>query len=256
MQFQYHPLDTPLHRLDPRVKISALLLFSILLLQARLPGLAAAAASFIAIGLVGRISLSSLLRSLKPVLPFFICLFLLYLLTAPGTSQPLLFLGPVRIGREGLDLGLLQVGKFMLLVIAAALFTMSTSPMEITAGLERILRPLNAFGLSSHDLAMMVSLACRFIPEMVLEMNMVRQAQQARGAELDRGGIGRRIRLVKWLASALAVNVFRRMDGLIEAMEARGYHPGTRTYLHRPVFGRSDYIVLAALTGLALFNWL
>jgi len=254
--FQYYPLDSPVHRLDPRVKIIAVLLVSILLLKASLPSLAAATVGFVFISWASRTPLTAVLKSLKPVLPFFICLFILYLFFTPGSPLPYLSFGPVQVTQEGLTMAITQVGKFLLLVAAASLFTMTTSPIEITTGLERLLRPLKVFGLSSHDLAMMISLAFRFIPQFVIELNSIRQAQQARGADLNESGIAGKIRLMAGLASTLTSNMFRRSDQLIDAMEARGYHPGPRTYLHNLCFRRSDYGVLAALTVIAVAVWL
>ncbi|MEQ8201211.1 MAG: energy-coupling factor transporter transmembrane component T [Syntrophomonadaceae bacterium] len=256
MHFQYYPLDSPVHRLDPRVKIIAVLMVSILLFKAGLPGLAAATGIFIAISLVSRVPLLAVFKSLRPVLPFFVCLFILYLLITPGSPVPFLPPGPVKVTGEGLRLGSIQVGKFLLLVMAASIFTMTTSPIEITAGLERLLRPTRILGLSSYDLAMMIALAFRFIPELVGELNSIRQAQQARGADFNEGGIRGKIRSMQGLASALAVNMFRRCDELIDAMEARGYQPGVRTYLHQLSFSWADYGALAALTVLAVAAWM
>ena len=255
MPLQYYPLDSLVHRLDPRVKIIAVLLVSILLLKANLTGLAAAAGVFVFIGGASRTPLTAVLKSLKPVLPFFICLFILYLFFTPGSPLPYLSFGPVQVTQQGLTMAVTQVGRFLLLVAAASLFTMTTSPIEITAGLERLLRPLKVIGLSSHDLAMMISLAFRFIPEFVTELESIRQAQQARGADLHEGGITGKIRLMTGLASTLASNMLRRSDQLIDAMEARGYHPGPRTYLNQLRFRGVDYGVLAALTVVAVVVW-
>jgi len=254
--FQYYPLDSLVHRLDPRVKIISVLLVSILLLKTNLTGLAVAAIVFVFIGWASRTPLTAVLKSLKPVLPFFICLFILYLFFTPGSPMPYLSCGPVQVTREGLAMAVTQVGKFLLLVSAASLFTMTTSPIEITTGLERLLRPLKVVGLSSHDLAMMISLAFRFIPEFVIELTSIRQAQQARGADLNEGGITGKIRLMTGLASTLASNMFRRSEQLIDAMEARGYHPGPRTYLNHLSFRGVDYGVLAALSAIAVIVWL
>ncbi len=256
MPFQYYPLDSLVHRLDPRVKIIAVLLISILLFKASLTGLAAAAGIFVFIGWASRTPLTAMLKSLKPTLPFFICLFILYLFFTPGSPLPHLTFGPIQVTREGLTMAVTQVGKFLLLVAGASLFTLTTSPIEITTGLERLLRPLKVFGLSSHDLAMMISLAFRFIPEFVIELNSIRQAQQARGADLNEGGITGKIRLMTGLASTLASNMFRRSEQLIDAMEARGYYPGQRTYLNHLSFRGVDYGVLAALSAIALVVWL
>jgi biotin transport system permease protein/energy-coupling factor transport system permease protein len=124
-------------------------------------------------------------------------------------------------------------------------------------GLERLLRPLSLIGISSHDLALMVSLALRFLPTLQEEMNRISEAQLARGADFKRRRLGGKIRSITHLTVPLLVNIFRRCDELVDAMEARGYHRGPRTYLRELALARVDYLVIGAaiMAVLATIAW-
>lgn len=244
---QYVFRESPVHSRDPRVKLIAVITLSIITLHVNYIGLLVASVIALAISLLARLPLGSVLRTLRPVLPFFFFLFLLYILFTPGRSLPPFPIGPVRISYEGLNLGILQVWKFLLLVVVASILTMTTTQSEITMGLERLLRPIRVTGISSHDIAMLVSLALRFMPTLLDEMNCVSEAQLARGANFNPRRMSGKIRAISYLAVPLTVNIFRRCDELVNAMEARGYQQGSRTYLRELVLSRSDYCLIAAI---------
>jgi len=249
---QYIYLESPVHRLDPRVKLIAVIALSIIILHVNFVGLIVASAVALAISLFACLSLGLVLKTLRPVLPFFFCLFLLYIFFTPGRPLPPFPIGPLQISYEGLNFGMLQVWKFLLLVVAASIMTMTTTQSEITMGLERLLRPIRFTGISSHDIAMLVSLALRFMPTLLDEMNNISQAQLARGANFNPRTISGKIRAIAYLAVPLAVNIFRRCDELVDAMEARGYQQGHRTYLRELVLSRSDYCLIAAIIVLVV----
>ncbi|SHI01027.1 biotin transport system permease protein [Desulfosporosinus lacus DSM 15449] len=249
---QYVYLESPVHRLDPRVKLIAVIALSIIILHVNLMGLTTASAIALAISLLARLSLGSVLKTLRPVLPFFCCLFLLYIFFTPGRPLPPFPIGPMQITYEGLNLGILQVWKFLLLVAAASILTMTATQSEITMGLERLLRPIRVAGISSHDVAMLLSLALRFMPALLDEMNCVSQAQLARGANFNPRHLSGKIRAIRYLAVPLAINIFRRCDELVDAMEARGYQQGHRTYLRELVLSRSDYCLIGAIIILSI----
>ncbi len=244
---QYITQDSILHRRDPRVKILAVLALSIIILHANGIGLLLATGLVLGCSKVARISPCLLLKSSRPVWPFFICLFLLYLFSPPYQPLPNFSIGPIQISEEGLNLGIIQIGKFLLLVLAASLLTMTTTESEITVGLERFLRPLRVIGVSSHDIAMMITLALRFLPVLADEMNDIREAQLARGAAFSRHNPVRRIRALGYMAAPLSTSIFHRCDELIDAMEARGYQEGPRTYLQDPVLNKPDYCMLGVI---------
>jgi len=244
---QYVGHESPVHRLDPRIKIIAVIALSIVILQVKDLGLLVAAGLVMGASKLARLPGGALVRSLRPVLPFFLCLFLLYIFFTPGRPLPGFPMGPLQISYQGLNLGIMQVGKFLLLVLAASILTMATTPSEITTGLERLLRPLKIVGISSHNVAMMVSLALRFVPVLGVEMKSISEAQLSRGANFNPRRLSGKIRAIGYLAAPLAINIFRRCDDLADAMEARGYQPGTRTYLRELALTRTDYGILGAL---------
>lgn len=244
--------ESPVHQRDPRVKIIAVTAFSIIILQVHIPGQLAATAMVVAVALLARIAPGSLLKTLRPVLPFFLGLFLVYIFFTPGAPLPLFPLGPVQISYQGLQLGILQIWKFLLLVMAASILTMTTTPSEITGGLERLLRPLKIVGISSYDVAMMVSLALRFIPTVQEEMTSIREAQLTRGLNLNAHRISDKIGAISSLATPLSANIFRRCDELVEAMEARGYQSGYRTYLREMVLTPGDYLLISIMVLMVL----
>ncbi len=245
---QYIPRESPVHDRDPRVKIVAVVALSIIILHLNAIGLLAATGLTLAISLLGRLPLGALLRTLRPVLPFFLLLFLLYVFCTPGQALPFFTIGPVQITDQGLCFGVLQVGKFLLLILIAAILTMTTRPGEITMGLEYLLRPISMIGLSSHDIAMMVSLALRFLPTLQEELNRISEAQLARGADFNPRRLSGQFRSITYLAMPLLVSVFQCCDELVDAMEARGYTRGRRTYLHPLVLTKTDYLVIGATT--------
>lgn len=244
---QYVYQESPVHSRDPRVKLIAVTALSIIILQVNMVGLLVVFVVALVVSLLARLSLSAVLRTVHPVLPFFFFLFLLYIFFTPGHPIPPFPFGPVQISYEGLNLGILQVWKFLLLVVAASILTMTTTQSEITMGLERLLRPIRITGISSHDIAMLIALALRFMPTLLDEMNSVSQAQLARGANFNPSRLNGKIRAIGYLAVPLAVNVFRRCDELVDAMQARGYQQGHRTYLRELVLSRSDYCLIATI---------
>ncbi len=249
---EYLPRESVVHRRDPRVKIIAVLALSIIILQVGNLGLLVITGLALAISQLARLPLGALLKTLRPVLPFFFGLFLLYLFFTPGIPLPPFPIGPVKISYAGLNLGILQVGKFLLLVLTASILTMTTTAEEISSGLERLLRPLKIIGISSHDIAMLISLALRFIPTLLDEMKNVSDAQLARGANFNPHRLSSKIRAIGYLAVPLAISILRRSDELVDAMEARGYQPGPRTYLQEMRLTRLDYALIAAVIAITI----
>ena len=252
---QYLYRQSPLHQRDPRVKIIAVIAVGLVVLHGLLSSLIAVSGLVVLCTIAARIPTNILARSLRPVLPFFIGLFLLYLFTTPG--QYLFAWNIIHISLEGISLGLLQVWKFCLLVLVASLFTVTTSPTEITLGLERLIRPINLVGLSSHDAALMVTLALRFVPTLLHEKDAIQDAQLARGAAFNHSNPILKLRSIGNLAAPLALNIFRRCDDLVEALEARGYHNGYHSYLREIALTRVDYllIILTLIVTTADLTW-
>jgi biotin transport system permease protein len=243
---QYLPRESPIHHRDPRVKITVVLAFSIIILHVNTVGLLLATSIALSISQLAHIPPVSLIRTLRPVLPFFLLLFLMYVFFTPEHLPPLFTIGSIQISYQGLCFGILQVGKFLLLVLVSSILTMTTLPSEITMGLEHLLRPIGIIGISSHDIAMMVSLALGFLPTLMEEMNRISEAQLARGANFNPQSLSGKFRSITHLAVPLLVTVFQHCDELVDAMEARGYQRGRRTYLRELMLTKTDYLIIGA----------
>ncbi len=250
---QYLPGDSPIHRLDPRIKILSVVTLSIVILRADGYDAGLISLFLAAAGFAGRMRLRHFIDALRPLAFFLGLLFFLHLFFTPGRTWVVLPLGIVATF-EGLHRGLVTTWQFAALVTGAAILTMTTSPSELINGIERLLRPLNRLGVPSHDIAVMVSLALRFVPTLIEEAGRVKKAQLARGADFHHGNLIKRIKTISTLAIPLAVGSLRRAEELARAMEGRGYERGPRTYLQELRMMPRDYaasvVMIVFLTGL------
>jgi len=243
---QFIPGDSPVHRLDPRVKILTVLLLSIVILNAgAAESLVVTAFLLSAVALSG-LSAGRIASALRPLAWFFAILFCLHLLFTDG--RPILAALPA-VTHEGFERGISVTWQFVALVVSAAILTMTTAPSELVGGFEKLLRPFNRLGVPSHDIAIMVSVALRFMPTLLEEVERMKEAQVARGADFGSGGLIGRLRKMATLVIPLILCTFRRADELALAMEGRGYHRGPRTYLRDLKFTRVDYAALFAVTA-------
>lgn len=238
---QYIPKTSVVHALDPRVKILATLLLSMTILQAGPVKAVVLSVFLLCSAWLSRLSWRDMGTALKPLVFFFCFLFLLHLFFTDG--RPLLTACPI-ITAEGLARGLITTWQFMALIVCAALLTMTTTPSELISGIEHLLRPLRNLRIPSHDLAVMVSLALRFVPMLLMEFRRLREAQLSRGADFRGGTVMERVKNVSLVASALIIQTFQRADELAQAMEGRGYERGPRTYLRELKMGRTDYTIM------------
>jgi energy-coupling factor transport system permease protein len=222
---QYFPGDTVIHRLDPRSKIFFTLLVRGLIFAAtNFPAYAVLAVFFLGAALTGGFSPVRLLRSVKPVWPIILLTFLVHIFSNQGEAVFSLWI--FKGTREGLLMGLLMVTRLVFLLLFSSLLTMSTSPLELTDGLEKILSPFKKIGLPAHELAMMMTIAIRFIPTLLMETERIIMAQSARGADFKTGSLMKRARDILSLVVPLFLSAFRRADELATAMEARCYRGG------------------------------
>ncbi|MCL0050781.1 energy-coupling factor transporter transmembrane protein EcfT [Dehalococcoidia bacterium] len=250
---QYIPGSSPVHRLDPRVKIAAVMLVSITVLRADAFIVVAVTILLAGITFIARLSLAHLLRAVRPLVIFFALIFLVHLFFTPGTPIPL----PLAT-YEGLYRGVLLTWRFVFLILSAAILTMTTLPSELISGLEWCLRPLRPLGIPSHDVAVMVSIVLRFVPTLLQELDQIKEAQMARGADFKAGNLLARMKRVSSLVIPLIRNSILRAEELAIGMEGRGYHRGPRTYMRELRMTPSDYIILALLvilTGLGVYRW-
>ena len=245
---QYYPGDSAVHRLDPRIKI--LLLIALIVAIFLAGNLLAYVPVILFLGLVSYLSkvpVKMMLKGLKPLRFILILTFLLNLFFLQGET-PLLNLGFAVITKEALITAVHYSLRLVLLVLASSLLTLTTPPITLTDGLERLLSPLRVIHFPAHEMAMMMSIALRFIPTLLEETDKIMKAQTARGADFESGNLIARAKAMVPLLVPLFVSSFRRAGDLAMAMEARCYHGGEgRTRLRVLKCGKVDYIACATV---------
>ena len=243
---QYFPGDTIAHRLDPRTKILLVVLYIVALFCAN---------SLLAYGIlalvlavcvrVSHVGLKSLVRGLKPVVFIIVFTGVLNLFFTPG-DHTLVEWGVLRITETGARNALFMVLRIMLLIMGTFLMTYTTSPISLTDGLERLLNWMKKFHVPVHELAMIMSIALRFIPTLIEETDKIMSAQKARGADFESGSIIQKAKALIPILVPLFVSAIRRAEELATAMECRCYHGGEgRTKLHVLQYAGRDYAALA-----------
>ena len=250
---QYFPGDTLIHRLDPRTKILVVILYIIaLFISTSYVTYAIMASLLIAEVTIARIQFSTLLKSVRPILFIIVLTVVLNAFYTPG--EPIFSFWIFTLTREGLRTALFMAARLVLLVMSSFMLTYTTSPIMLTDGLESLLSPLKKLGAPVHELAMMMSIALRFIPTLIEETQKIMSAQKARGAEFDTGSIIDKAKALLPILVPLFISSFRRADELAVAMESRCYHGGEgRTKLHELKFRGIDYAALAIM-ALALVS--
>ena len=242
---QYFPGTTVAHKLDPRTKILLVVLYIVALFCAKgVAGYALMALCLAVCVRISKVGLKQLVRGLKPVLFIIIFTGILNLFFTPG-DRYLVEIGFLRISDTGLKNAVFMVLRVMMLIMGTFLMTYTTSPISLTDGLERLLNGLKRFHVPVHELAMMMSIALRFIPTLIEETDKIMSAQKARGADFESGNIIQKAKALIPILVPLFISAFRRADELATAMECRCYHGGEgRTKLHVLKYERRDYIAL------------
>ncbi len=248
---QYFPGDTLVHRLDPRTKLIMTVLYIVVLFIARGPVSYLAVFLFLAVSIgVSRIRLKTILSGLKPILILILITAVLNLLYNRGETVLLRF-WRITITLEGVFTALTMALRIVMLIAGTLLLTYTTSPLQLTDGLEQLLNPLKKLHVPVHELSMMMSIALRFIPTLIEETDKIMNAQKARGAEFDTGNLIQKAKAMLPLLVPLFISAFRRADELATAMESRCYHGGEgRTKLKVLTMERRDWITL--IVGLLL----
>lgn len=244
---QHFPGNSPVHRADPRMKIVLTIAYIVMLfLGSNAVGILL---SYLFIGVLytlSKIKVKIIVKSLKPIFPIILITALLNLFFVTGTGDPLVQLGPVTIYAEGVSYAVLMATRVIALIAGTSLLTYTTSPIVLTDAIENLLRPLAKFNLPVHELAMMMTIALRFIPTLIDETDKIMNAQKARGAMLDSGKLMERVKALIPVLIPLFVSAFRRADELAMAMECRCYRGGAgRTRLHVLQMTKDDYKYLA-----------
>lgn len=240
---QYYPGESPIHRLDARVKIICALayLVSLFLVQSFTAFILSIAFLAVVI-IVSRIPFRFISRGLKPIIVIIILTMIINLLFTTGGTV-LLALGPVKITTEGIYRAAFMGLRLVLLIFGSSLLTLTTKPIELTDGMEKLLSPLSKIGLPAHELAMMMTIALRFIPTLLDETDKIMKAQTARGADFENGTLKEKAKALVPLLVPLFVSAFRIAGDLAMAMEARCYHGGAgRTRMHQTKLGKRDAV--------------
>lgn len=244
---QYFPGDSLIHRLDPRIKIIGTLLFIIeLFIVDNFLGFAIAAVCLAVVISVSKVPVSYIMRGLKPVILILVFTFALNMFMIDG--QILWQWGFLKITKEGLFRAVFMAIRLVLLLMGSSLLTLCTRPLSLTDGIERLLSPLKKIGVPAHEIAMMMSIALRFIPTLLEETDKIMKAQQARGADFETGNLIQRAKSLIPILVPLFVSAFRIAQDLAMAMEARCYRGGeNRTRMHEMKLKGRDYGAAGAL---------
>lgn len=253
---QYVPADSVVHRLDPRTKIGIVACVTVGLFSVRRFEAFAILAVMLAGAVVAStVPIRSVLRGIKAVSFILAITLAAHALRWGGPPTAAFSVGPLWLDPAGLMTGAFFAARIVLLVVGTSLLTLTTSPVALADGLERLMRPLGSLGVPVGDIAMMLTIALRFIPTTAYEAEQIMLAQAARGARFDEGGPIKRARALVPVLVPLFVNLFRRADELAVAMEARCYVSGRRRTRMRELTMRPvDWLVLggSAVACLAL----
>ncbi|WP_036607969.1 energy-coupling factor transporter transmembrane component T family protein [Oribacterium sp. P6A1] len=222
---QYYPVDSIIHRLDPRVKLMGTLVFLVALFIVNSWTMYGAAAIVLAILIkLSNVPFKFMTKGLKSIVILLLISVSFNLFLTPG--EPLVQFGILKISREGLEIALKMGIRLVLLVLGSSLMTLTTTPNQLTDGMEKGLGVFKKIGVPVHEISMMMSIALRFIPILVEETDKIMKAQQARGADFESGNIIERAKAMVPILVPLFISAFRRANDLAMAMEARCYHGG------------------------------
>lgn len=241
---QYFPGNSVIHRLDPRFKIIITAIFIVMLFSAdNFVGLAVGVVFLLISFLLSQIPFKLMLKSLKPIVPIILFTTVLNLFFLDGVT--FFKLGFIKITYEGLETSAFMIVRIIALIMGSSLLTYTTSPITLTDAIERLLSPLRKLKMPVHELAMMMTIALRFIPTLIEETDKIMSAQKARGADMESGTVLQRAKALTPILIPLFVSAFRRAEELAVAMECRCYHGGDgRTRLKQLKSTAADYFAM------------
>lgn len=244
---QYYPGNSIIHRLDPRTKILCTLIFISAVFLAKTYLAYAVIAAFVAIILmIARLPVKLIVKSVKPLWMIIVLTMLVHFFT--GKGEVIWSWWILSITDEGLNMGIMMSLRLVFLIMVSSLLTFTTSPIVLTDGIENLLRPFKKIGVPAHELAMMMTIALRFIPTLLEETDKIMKAQTSRGADFASGNIVKKAKNLVPLLVPLFISAFRRADDLATAMEARCYRGGEgRTRMYVLQFTGIDKIAFAVL---------
>lgn len=225
---KYLPYDSVIHKMDPRAKILAMLLVLIsIFIPAGYLGYTVLGIVIVATVLMAKLSLKFVWKSMKPML-FMLCFLLVINVFAVKTGDILFTVGAFEIYSDAVFQTVYIAVRLMLMIMVTTCLTATTKPLDLTLGIEDLLKPFKKLGVPAHEIAMMISIALRFIPTLIEETERIMKAQASRGVDLQEGKLKEKIMAILSLIVPLFVSAFQRAEDLANAMEARGYAPGQR----------------------------
>ncbi|MBC8569224.1 energy-coupling factor transporter transmembrane component T family protein [Zongyangia hominis] len=255
---QYYPGKSPIHHMDPRMKIVITFAYIVMLFVAKNAwgfgvGIAFLIAAYLISGVPGKMAL----KSLKPIIPIVVFTTVLNMFFIDG--NPLWQWGFLKITDKGISMAIMMAIRIVCLIAGTSLLTYTTSPIVLTDGLERLMSPLKRIKVPVHELAMMMTIALRFIPTLIEETDKIMNAQKARGADLESGKLLQRVKALIPVLIPLFVSAFRRADELALAMECRCYRGGEgRTRMKQlKMHGRdvvSALVTTVCIAGVIVLN--
>ena len=255
---QYYPGNSGIHMLDPRTKLVGTLTFIISLFLFRSFAGYLAAALFLAVIIrISGVPFKFMVRGLKSIMILLSITMVFNLFLTPGT--PVLVFWKLQITREGIAQAAFMAMRLVMLIIGSTVMTLTTTPNHLTDGMEKGLAPLKKLRVPVHEVAMMMSIALRFIPILMEETDKIMKAQMARGADFESGGLVKKAKSLVPLLVPLFISAFRRANDLAMAMEARGYRGGDgRTKMKPLIYQKRDYraylLMLAYLVCIVLIG--
>ena len=253
---QYYPADSVIHKLDPRVKLAGTIIFLISLFVFSSPDAYVVATVFlVAMIRISKVPVKFITKGLKAILFLLLFTAVFNLFLVPGNT--LIQIWKLRITDAGLKTAVFMMIRLIYLIMGSSIMTLTTTPNNLTDGLEKAMAPLKKIRVPVHEIAMMMSIALRFIPILLEETDKIMKAQMARGADFESGNVIQRAKNMIPLLVPLFISAFRRANDLAMAMEARGYHGGEgRTRMRPLVYHKRDYLAYLVLAGYLVLMFL
>ena len=249
---RYLPLTSIIHNMDPRAKIRAMLLMMVaIFIPAGYTGYIIIGIAVVLTALLAKLKLSFLWRAMKPML-FMLSFLLIINLLVVRSGDVLITIGSWNIYTDALTQTLYIVIRLALMIMITTILTATTKPLELTLGIEDLLKPFKVIGVPAHDIAMMISIALRFIPTLIEETQRIMKAQASRGVDMENGKLMEKVKAILSLIVPLFVSAFQRAEELAYAMEARGYIPSRPRTRYKQLKMHGKDVALLLLSVLIL----
>lgn len=249
---QYYQTDSLMHRLDSRTKLVGTIAYIIALFcVSNIWGYIICAAFLACIISLSKVPLKFMLKGMKAIAFLLVLTVVFNMIFTPG--EAIFSIWKIKVTREGIDIAVKMAVRLVFLILSSSVMTLTTTPNNLTDGMENLMKPLKKLRVPVHEIAMMMSIALRFIPILLEETDKIMKAQMARGAQFDSGNIVKKAKALVPLLVPLFISAFRRANDLAMAMEARCYKGGEgRTKMKPLKYSKKDYIGYAALTILVI----